>query len=68
MLVMAKRRIKIPTPDELRAIRARLELTQAQAANRVAVTRETWSYWETGSRIPSRSLALLIWQLSKENI
>ena len=68
MLVMAKRRIKIPTPDELREIRARLKLTQAQAADRVAVTRETWATWECAMRKPSRPASLLIWQLSKENL
>ncbi|HBN9615870.1 TPA: helix-turn-helix domain-containing protein [Pseudomonas aeruginosa] len=38
--------------ERLRQERKRLSLTQAQAAQKAAVTRETWSRYETGALLP----------------
>lgn len=37
-------------PDELRALRERLGLSQAQAAAQVHVAPRTWARWESGAR------------------
>jgi DNA-binding XRE family transcriptional regulator len=61
MHVMAKKRPKMGGwPERLRALRERLDLTQAQAAEKVGVTRRAWIAWETGEKIPSAPLAILI--------
>jgi DNA-binding XRE family transcriptional regulator len=54
--------VHIPTPEELRALRERLGLTQAEAADKVGVARRTWMYWENPARDrrPSSSHAKLI--------
>ncbi|MDT8229585.1 helix-turn-helix transcriptional regulator [Pseudomonas aeruginosa] len=38
--------------ERLRQERKRLSLTQAQAAQKAGVTRETWSRYETGALLP----------------
>lgn len=41
-------------PAKLRALRKRLELTQAQAAERTGVATRTWIAWENAQRTPGR--------------
>lgn len=36
------------TPDEIRAARERLGLTQAEAAEKLGVAENTWARWERG--------------------
>lgn len=40
------------TPADFRTIRERFALTQAQAASRVGVDRNTWNRWEMGALKP----------------
>ena len=50
----------VPTPDEIRAVRERAELTQEAAAKLVGMRSQTrWSEYETGTRRP----AWTTWQL-----
>ena len=39
-----------PTPDEIRAAREALELTQAAAARLIYCSVRTWQDWESGAR------------------
>ncbi len=48
------------TPQRIRALRQTLKLTQAAAAARVRITRESWACWEIGSRTPKGSMMLLL--------
>lgn len=61
MLTMSED-IKIPSPAQIRRIRTRLGLTQAEAAEKVGVARKTWMYWESPARArqPSKTAAKLI--------
>ncbi len=59
MIGMAKE-VKIPTPKEIKKIRVKLGLTQAEAAEKVGSAQGIWAAWETGRRKPSRQSALLI--------
>lgn len=61
MLTMSEE-VRIPSPAQIRRIRLRLKLTQAEAAEKVGVARKTWMYWESSSRDrqPSRAAAKLI--------
>ena len=48
------------TPEELERLRARLGLTQAQAAHRMGVHERTWRKWAAGERkIPAPVAKLL---------
>jgi DNA-binding transcriptional regulator YiaG len=61
MLTMSEE-VRIPSPAQIRRIRTRLGLTQAEAAEKVGVARRTWMYWETPARErqPSKAAAKLI--------
>ena len=48
------------SPNELKAIRQRLDLTQAALASKLGVTREAVARWETGERAISGPVALAI--------
>jgi transcriptional regulator with XRE-family HTH domain len=62
MLTMSEEEVRIPSPAQLRRIRDRLGLSQAQMAAKVGVARRTWMYWENPrrNRHPSKSHAKLI--------
>lgn len=47
-----------PTPNELRAWRARLGGTQREAAARLLVSERTYQNWEAGNRTPPASIRL----------
>jgi DNA-binding transcriptional regulator YiaG len=61
MLTMSEA-VRIQSPAQIRRIRTRLGLSQAQAAERIGVARKTWMYWEseTRGRRPSKTAAKLI--------
>jgi DNA-binding XRE family transcriptional regulator len=61
MLTMSEA-VRIPSPAQIRRVRTRLGLTQAEAAEKVGVARKTWMYWEsdTRNRQPSKAAAKLI--------
>ena len=66
MLGMAKRKAKKPayTPEQIHAIRTRLQLTQTEAAEKLGATLRTWQYWESGERNPSPQAVLLLKMLA----
>lgn len=53
------------TPKQIKAIRERLELTQARAAEKVGVSRSHWAAMETGQQHFSKSVAILIDMLDR---
>ena len=67
MAVMEKE-APIPTPEQVKAVREKLGLTQAEAAERVGVSQEAWSAWERGVRKPTRRSAMLIDMLRRKKI
>ena len=54
------------TPDELRALRRSLSLTQGQLAARLALSREAITSWETGRSGPRGPSVILLRQLQAE--
>lgn len=60
--------VPIPTADEIKKIREKLQLTQAEAAERVGVSQSVWSAWERGHRTPSRQSAILIHMLRRKQV
>lgn len=62
------RKPKIPTGKQIKAIRERLGLTQAEAAAKVRVSQSVWSAWERGATRPSPSSVLLIELLDRGSI
>lgn len=65
-LAMAKRKSTTWTPAQIKALRRRLKLTQAQAAGKVGVGQAVWSAWESGVRKPSRQSRILLDILAEE--
>jgi putative zinc finger/helix-turn-helix YgiT family protein len=55
-----RRQAGLLTPEEIRAGRARLGLTQKELAARLQVADSTLSRWETGSQIQQRVLDVLL--------
>ena len=53
------------TPPEIRACRLGLELTQAEAASVVGVSRREWTHWEAGDRTMPRSAWLVLRALAE---
>lgn len=62
---MAKKRSAALSPQQIRAIRTRLHLTQAAAAAKVGITQRAWAMLEAGDRVPSEPLAILIRLLAR---
>ena len=54
------------TPDQLKGIRGRLKMTQAQLAVELGVRQETVARWEIGSRGIPEPTARLIERIAKE--
>jgi DNA-binding transcriptional regulator YiaG len=71
MSVMAKKlKTSTYTAEQIKAIRERLKLTQAQAAERVGVARRTWQDWENGKiavPLPITKLLDCLEKLSKKS-
>jgi DNA-binding transcriptional regulator YiaG len=51
-------------PDQLKALRKRLDLTQPQISELLQIGEKTWTRWETGRERPSRSLNVLLGALN----
>lgn len=51
---------------EIRAIRDRLNLTQAEFADRLGVSQATVSLWEAGERRPTGSAVRLMYMIASE--
>lgn len=47
-------------PNEIKALRSRLGLTQKELAELLQIGEKSWSRWETGREHPSRSINILI--------
>ncbi len=45
-----------PTPDQIKAARAKAGLTQTEAAERIGMTRAAWARYEAGKRPLTPSL------------
>lgn len=58
----------IPSPEQIKALREKLGLTQAEAAAKIAVGQAVWAAWESGQRKPSRQSALLIDLLRRKKL
>lgn len=57
-----------PSPDELRALRKRLGLTQAEAAEKIGVSHRAWIAWENDERTPSATATQIIRLLSENTL
>jgi DNA-binding transcriptional regulator YiaG len=54
------RHMGLLAPEEIRALRENLNLTQAQLSELLLIGAKTWTRWETGRQRPSRSLNILL--------
>lgn len=54
------RHMGLMLPDELRALRARLGMTQSQLGELLRIGAKSWTRWETGLQRPSQSINLLL--------
>lgn len=52
-------------PEELRALRTKLCLTQSEIGDLLGIGEKTWTRWETGHQRPSQSLNLLLCAVQK---
>lgn len=52
----------IPTPDAIRQLRAKHNLTMAELGQRLGVSSRTIESWEQGRRNPSKTTLMLIAQ------
>lgn len=54
------------TPEEIRALRGSLGLTQGELAQRLCLSREAITHWETGRSNPSGPAEMLLRQMQVE--
>ena len=54
------RHMGLVMPEELRALRDQLELTQSEMGDLLCIGEKTWTRWESGRQRPSQSLNLLL--------
>lgn len=65
MLDKAKaRHMGLLTPEQIKALRKRLGLTQPQISELLQIGEKTWTRWETGRERPSRSINVLLFALN----
>ena len=62
------RRMGLLTPEQIKALRERLELTQKQISELLQIGEKTWTRWETGRERPSRSINVLLSTLNDGKI
>jgi DNA-binding transcriptional regulator YiaG len=55
------------TPEQVRALRARLGLSQEAFARRIGTRQQTISEWETGARRPRRMSRRLLRMVAEES-
>jgi DNA-binding transcriptional regulator YiaG len=58
------RHMGLLTPDQIKALRMRLGLTQPQISELLQIGEKTWTRWETGRDRPSRSINVLLFALN----
>jgi DNA-binding transcriptional regulator YiaG len=54
------RHMGLLTPAEIRSLREKLGLSQAELSELIKIGAKTWTRWETGRQRPSQSLNLLL--------
>ena len=57
------RHMGLLTPEQIKALRKRLGLTQPQISELLQIGEKTWTRWETGRERPSRSINVLLFAL-----
>jgi len=62
------RRMGLLTPEQIKALRERLDLTQKQISELLQIGEKTWTRWETGRERPSRSINVLLSALNDGKI
>ncbi len=62
------RHMGLLTPDQIKALRKRLDLTQPQISELLQIGEKTWTRWETGRERPSRSINVLLCALNDGKI
>ncbi len=62
------RHMGLMQPEEIKALRERLDMTQKQIAELLQIGAKSWSRWETGRERPSRSMNILIRSLNDGKI
>ncbi len=67
-MLAVKKKVPIPSPEQIKLVREALGLLQAEAAERIGVGQGVWSAWERGSRKPSRQSAILIDLLRRKKL
>ncbi len=55
-------------PEELKALRERLGMTQHEIAELLEIGEKSWSRWESGRHRPSRSMNLLLRALAERRL
>ena len=55
-------------PEEMKALRSRLGLTQTEIGELLQIGEKTWTRWESGKARPSRSVNLLLRALNDREI
>lgn len=68
MGAVAKKKPTSWTAKKIKALRLRLDLTQAAAAKKVGVTRRQWAAWEANESTPSGSAGILLQLLAEKKI
>ena len=63
-----KRKAEIDWPAKLRKLRAERGISQAKAAKLIRVSWRSWAGWESGERIPSGPVQLLLELLADNKI
>lgn len=58
------RHMGLLTPEQIKALRRRLGLTQPQISELLQIGEKTWTRWETGRDRPSRSINVLLFALN----
>lgn len=58
------RHMGLMQPEEIKALRTRLGLTQKEISELLQIGEKSWSRWETGRERPSRSMNILIMSLN----
>jgi len=62
------RRMGLLMPEQLKALRERLGLTQKQISELLQIGEKSWTRWETGKERPSRSMNVTLWALNDGRI
>jgi putative zinc finger/helix-turn-helix YgiT family protein len=57
---MKARHMGLLTPEEIKALRTRLGVTQREIAKLLQIGEKSWSRWENGRERPSRSMNILL--------